>query len=265
MFLFRILASSVLIVGAWSEGLAADLPSADAQTVQEEAPAGQPYWSFTAGTYLWGAGMSGDVGQFGLPPVHVDASFSDIFDHLDFAATFVGEIRYGDFGLVNDFIYVKLSGESGTPRGLLADSVSVDSESVIYTAAGEYRLVDDAHGSLDLLAGARVWSVDTDISFVGGPLNGIGSSDGATWVDALAGLKGRFNITPEWYLSGWAMGGGGSSDYMWDLWGGVGYQFTDKISAVIGYRGTGVKYDNGEGFLFDVVQQGPVIGAVLRF
>lgn len=34
------------------------------------------------------------------------------------------------------------------------------------------------------------------------------------WVDALGGLKGRVNITPEIYLSGWAMAGGGSSDFM---------------------------------------------------
>lgn len=265
MPLSRILLATTLVVGACGHGLAADLPSHGAQTVQGEAPAGQLYWSFTAGTYLWAAGIKGDIGQFGLPPVSVDASFSDIFDHLDFGAMFVGEIRYGDFGLLNDFIYVKLSGEKGTPRGLLADSVSVDNESVIYTAAGEYRLIDDPQGSLDLLAGARIWSVDTDISFAGGPLNGIGRSQDATWVDPLAGLKGRLNLTPEWYLSGWAMVGGGSSDYMWDLWGGVGYQFSDKVSALIGYRGIGVKYDNDEGFLYDTVEQGPIIGALLRF
>ncbi|TIW65432.1 MAG: hypothetical protein E5V56_07065, partial [Mesorhizobium sp.] len=63
----------------------------------------------------------------------------------------------------------------------------------------------------------------------------------------------------------WAMAGGGSSDYMWDLWGGVGYQVNDKFSALIGYRASGVNYDNGDGFVFDVVQQGPVIGAIYRF
>lgn len=244
---------------------AADLPSPNAQTVEVTAPAGQPYWSFTAGTYLWAAGMSGDVGQFGLPPVSVESSFSDILKHLDFGAMLVAELRYGDFGLFNDFMYIKLSGENATPRGIVANSVSVDSQSVTYTAAGEYRLIDDPSGSLDLLAGARVWSVDTDISFSGGVFDGQTFSEGDTWVDALAGVKGRLNLNHEWYLSGWAMAGGGSSDYMWDLWGGVGYQVSDKFSALVGYRASGVNYDNGDGFVFDVVQQGPVIGAIYRF
>ena len=78
-----------------------------------------------------------------------------------------------------------------------------------------------------------------------GPLGGHDFSEGGTWVDALAG--------------------GGSSDWMWDLWGGVGCQVTDQFSALVGYCGTGVRYDNGDGFLFDVVEQGPVVGAVYRF
>ncbi|ESY65256.1 MULTISPECIES: hypothetical protein [Mesorhizobium] len=45
---------------------------------------------------------------------------------------------------------------------------------------------------------------------------------------------------------------------------GAGYQFTDSFSGVLGYRASGVDYSNG-GFTYDVVQQGPIIGAVFRF
>lgn len=240
------------------------ISSAADGVVPQEPPASDG-WSLTAAPYLWAAGMSGTVGSFGLPPVEVDASFSDILDNLDFGAMFVSELRKDQYGLFTDFIYVKISGARGTPAGLLADRVSVDTQSLVFTAAGEYRIIDQPDVSLDVMAGARVWSVDTEISFGGGALDGIAASDGDTWVDALAGVKGRFNVTPEIYLSGWAMAGGGSSDFMWDLWGGVGYQFSDQFSAVLGYRGTGVDYDNGEGFLFDVVQHGPILGATYRF
>jgi hypothetical protein len=37
--------------------------------------------------------LSGDVAQFGLPAVDVDASFSDIFDNLEFGAMAIGEAR----------------------------------------------------------------------------------------------------------------------------------------------------------------------------
>ena len=46
--------------------------------------------------------------------------------------------------------------------------------------------------------------------------------------------------------------------------GGAGYQFTDWFSAVAGYRAAGVDYEN-DGFVYDVVQQGPIIGLTFRF
>ncbi len=255
------LAVALLAPGA---AYASDLPAAGAVTVEADAQPGEPRWAFTSAPYLWAASVSGNVGQFGLPTVHVDQSFSDIFKKLDFAAMFVNELRYGRAGLFTDFMYVKVSGENGTPLGLLATGVSVDVESLIFTAAGEYRIVDTPDVTFDLMAGGRVWSADTTIDLNGGLLGAVSASDGDTWVDALVGAKGRVNLTPEVYLTGWAMAGGGSSDFMWDVWGGLGYQFSDSFSAIAGYRGTGVDYEKN-GFVFDVVQQGPVLGAVFRF
>ena len=86
-----------------------------------------------------------------------------------------------------------------------------------------------------------------------------------TWADPVVGLKGRVSLTPQLYLTGWGMiGGGASSDIVWDVLGGVGYQFNDTISAVAGYRAAGVDYEN-EGFVYDVIQHGPILGVVFRF
>ena len=41
----------------------------------------------------------------------------------------------------------------------------------------------------------------------------------------------------------------------------IGYRFSDTVSAVAGYRALGVDYSN-DGFLFDVVQQGPTFQAL---
>jgi hypothetical protein len=51
---------------------------------------------------------------------------------------------------------------------------------------------------------------------------------------------------------------------MWDVMGGVGYRFTDSFSTLLGYRALGVDYRD-DGFVFDVVQQGPILGLVFRF
>jgi predicted S18 family serine protease len=46
--------------------------------------------------------------------------------------------------------------------------------------------------------------------------------------------------------------------------GGAGYQFNERVSAVVGYRAAGVDYKN-DGFVYDVVQQGPILGVTFRF
>jgi hypothetical protein len=58
--------------------------------------------------------------------------------------------------------------------------------------------------------------------------------------------------------------GGGGADVDWDVALGLGYKFNDTISAVAGYRALGVNYEN-DGFVFDVVQQGPIVGVAIHF
>ena len=62
-----------------------------------------------------------------------------------------------------------------------------------------------------------------------------------------------------------AVGGfGAGSDITWDLLAGVGYQYNEHISFALGYRAMGVDYDH-DGFVYDVVEHGPVLGTVFKF
>lgn len=258
----RMLLATAIGLLSWAElAVATDVP------MPTEPPPATPIehpWTLTVVPYFWAAGLNGDMGVGGLPPVGVDASFSDIIDHLDFALAGITELRKGRFGLFSDLLYVDLGGEPATPHGILADSVSLDAKTLIFTAAAEYRLVDAPTGNLDVMIGARVWSVQNGLTFNGGPLNGISRSDTETWVDALAGVKGRIILTPKIFLTGWGMLGGGSSEFMWDVWGAAGYQFTDQFSMTLGWRALGDDYKN-DGFVFDVTQQGPMFTAAYTF
>lgn len=266
---FKGLSPSALSLAALLFGSAAaqadDLPLPGPQ-IAGGGTNGAPEWSFGIAPYLWAAGIEGDVAQLGAPTANIDASFSDILENLDFAAMLVGEARYGRYGLFLDLMYVKISGSESTPVGVLADELTLDTETLAFTAAPEYRLFDSPTASVDAMAGLRVWAVDTKVEIDGGLLDGTSAKDDETWVDPLVGVKTHVNLTPEIYVSAWGMIGGFgiSSDFMWDAWGGLGYQFNDSVAAVIGYRGTGVDYDDGP-FLYDVIQHGPVIGAVFRF
>lgn len=244
---------------------AADLPA---------PPVNEPFieptgWQAVASAYVWGAGLTGTVGVLGLPDVDVDLPFVDILDHLDFAAMAVGQVRYDRFGLFADLVYVKVSGAAATPLGLIADRAGFGQEITIATLAGSYDFSHWDGLQLQALAGARIWSVETKLNLSGGTIS-VGRTlrreEQETWVDPLVGLQARYDLNDRWFLTGWGMasGFGASSDFGWDALAAVGYEFNDRISVAGGYRGVGVDYSN-EGFVWDVVMHGPIVGAVIRF
>ena len=82
----------------------------------------------------------------------------------------------------------------------------------------------------------------------------------------MLGVKSRINTETPFYLTGWGLigGFGVGSDFNWDVMGGVGYEWTEKFSTVLGYRALGVDYSN-DGFVYDVIQQGVAFGGVISF
>ncbi|WP_431322923.1 hypothetical protein [Rhizobium sp. YTU87027] len=258
-----LVSAAVLCLGlaAASPGRTADLTPLAPDAKPVESPSG---WTFTFAPYFWAAGMSGDIAQFGLPEVHVDADFGNLLENLDFAFMGAGEARYDRFSIFGDVIYTKLGASGNTPRGIVVDSIDVTSKTFAGLMGVGYSVLEDQSGHLDVVGGVRVWSVETDLSFNGGILDGVERSDSATWVDGLVGVRGNYFFSPEVYLTGWGLVGGGGADVDWDVALGLGYKFTDTISAVAGYRALGVNYDSG-GFVFDVVQQGPILGVAFHF
>ena len=250
------------LFGSAGAALAAEAIVPGPNTVEYTTASG---WTFTVAPYGWFAGLEGDVGARGRT-THVDESIGDILDKFDIGFMGVAEARYDRFGVFTDLVYVRLSDSGDTPFGILASSVDVTVKSLMWTAAGEYRLLDRPDASVDAFAGFRLFSLKNELDLnPPGLLAGLELSQTETWVDPIVGLKGQISITPQVYLTGWGLiGGGANSDIVWDVMGAVGYQFTKSFSAVIGYRAAGVDYENN-GFVYDTVQQGPILGAVFRF
>jgi hypothetical protein len=229
-------------------------------------------WSFAGALYGWGAGINGEAGVFGLPPQDLDLPFSDILQDLDFAFMGLGEARNGRFVFGMDLTYSKIGTTVDNPRqdGALIDSMEVDSAVWMVTGFGGYTVYDTEALQVDVIGGARYWSVDNDFKVntfnSSDPLNGRTYSDGAEWVDPLVGVKLRADLTHKVYVTSWGMIGGFGlgSDVMWDVMAGAGYSFTDHVDMFAGYRAVSVDYAD-DGFVYDMVQQGPLLAAVVRF
>ncbi len=267
----RLLAAAALVAASTTMTPAADLEASEPPAAPVE-PANE--WRFTIAPYFWAAGLNGDVGVFGRQPVHIDMSFSDIFDNLRFGGMAVAEAHNGTWGIFGDFIYVKIEADESITRSIRGVPVSlaanVETSSFTGTLLGEYRAYSTDSVSLDLMAGARIWSVNNDIeaslTIDGPPLAAFSGSDGSTWVDPMIGAKARFNTGTPWFFNGWGMigGFGAGSDLTWDLMAGVGYEWNNRVSSLIGYRALGVDYEN-DGFVYDTVEQGPFLGVAISF
>lgn len=258
------IAAALLTGGMLTVGVAGatDLP---APPLSAAAPAQAEAWAFSISPYFWAAGLSGDIAQFHLPAtVHISPDFDDILRNLDFAAMVMGEARKGRVSFVGDIIYSKVSIDRATPRGVIADTTAVTSETFSGMIAAGYSLALGEAGHLDIVAGAKVWSVSSTVSLVGGNVGSVHASDSRTWVDALVGVRGRYDIADNVYLTGWGLVGAGGAKLDWDVAAALGYDFNENLSALAGYRALGVNYDS-RGFVFDVVQQGPIVALVAKF
>ena len=226
----------------------------------------QDNWEWRIAPYLWGTSLSGPVATVaGLPPIDVDASFSDILDNLDFAGMVVVQARNGRWGISGDLQYVKLSAASGSLAPTFGQA-NAKIRNTIVSLYADYQLGQSLEHELWVSGGFRHWSVSTDLSLTAGTAAARTANGSDSWVDPVIGIYGRRNIGERTYVSGWAYVGGfgAGSDNMVDLFGGIGYQFTPTTSGVLGYRYMSVDRSNGS-FLYDVEQQGPLMGVVFNF
>ncbi|MDF2235752.1 hypothetical protein P2H44_24630 [Albimonas sp. CAU 1670] len=238
------------------------LASVGVAGAQETAEDG---WRFQVSPYLWAAGLSGTSGTLApLPPAEVDLSFGDIFDDLRFAGMLAGQARKGRFGLAGDIQYVETRADGALPP--FHAKTRLTSKTFLATAVAEYAVLDREGATLSAGGGLRLWSVGTDLKLSGGPARPRELRGDDVWVDPVVSLRGALDLSERWFLHGWlGLGGFGlGSDLMVDAFAAVGWRVTEATSVSAGWRWMKVDRD-ASGFLYDVEQQGPLVGLTVSF
>jgi opacity protein-like surface antigen len=221
-------------------------------------------WQFQFTPYFWLASLHG-TGGVGNRSAQVDMSFGDIFGSLKFALMGVFEARKDKFLVVTDLEYVSIEDDKATP-GPLFSSVNAGFKTFIFDPEVGYRLYEDeAKGaSVDVLGGARIWHVSTDLNFGSGLLPAQNIQGSRNWLDGVVGLRGKTAVSKKMFVTGKFDLGGGGSKFTWQLFAGGGYNVKPNIALIAGYRVLDVNYRKNN-FIYDMNQRGPIMGLGFKF
>lgn len=210
-------------------------------------------WDWDFKVYGVAAGMDGDVTARGVS-APVDLSPSDVLEDLEFTAQMSLDVRRdSSWGVITDVIYMELGDNGIGPMG----RSEVNVEQWLVSLAPYVRVVSDEKTTVDLGAGARFMEIDLDVST---PAND--RSQSQNWWDALILSRVAYQCSEKWsaHFTGIIGGFGAESDLIWELIGALGYEATDHIDLLLGYRYLDVDYDDGA-FAYDVATSGAFIGA----
>lgn len=146
-------------------------------------------------------------------------------------------------------------------------------KAVVWTLAGEYLAVSDPSTTLYVLGGARLLDVRTTLSYglsgdvgpiVGPGRNGSSDVNESYW-DAIVGVKGRFAFGDrrQWFVPYYADVGTGESDLTWQVFGGLGYQFSWG-SIIAGWRYLDYEFKSSSN-VQSLDTSGPMVGVVFSW
>ena len=226
-------------------------------------------WNSRLAFYAWFAGLNGDVATIpGLPAAPVDVSPSEALKDTEASLMLMFSTKKGRHGVFGDLVYSDVrSSETLAPE--IGLKLKTTSKTTLLSLAYQNEVYGRQGTTLDLMAGARYWDIDTQLRFEAGqgPLDGRKISHDESWIDPLVGVKGQVPLGgSRFFLAGGAAVGGFGigSDLFYEINANVGYRWTEAIGTTVGYRMFDVDYDD-DGFTYDVRQDGWQVGLTWDF
>ena len=266
----------------------ADLgPSPPAQLAAPAPPLSQ--WQFSFTPYAWLPWISGDV-VVKRRTLDVAVDPAQIIDNLNWPAIVpawfsYAEARRGPLSLFNDIVWADLDDSEGFSRtfhrrlatekatATFGGDISADYKLAIVEVGGAYAIWSrGSQGSpgstaFDLLAGARYWHQEVDVSAdltatvaLSGPLDltrsrsrAIAKSGSVDWVDPFVGARLRQQLAPgqEFVLRGDVGGFGAGSQFSWQAIATYNSPLCEihgiPVDGYVGFRALAADFSQGSG------------------
>jgi hypothetical protein len=243
----------------------------------EEQSDDQNDWEFQVAPYMWFISADGDLTVKGNKK-DISLDFSDIWEEFNIGAMVEFEGRKNKFGFYGNVIYGNLGKDASAGDVLIDPDINI-----LWTSlGGTYRVgtwnLSEQGGketptvTLDTYLAIRYTYLDIELGFEGIP---IPKKEGdQEWLEPLLGVRTIWSLSERWKLS--VAGGIGGvafgSDFAWDAFGLLGYQFSlfgnDNATVFGGYKAMYQDYDDGDGadkFEWDITLHGPIAGLKIAF
>jgi len=222
-------------------------------------------WEFTVAPYLLMASINGDAAIAVDGRSEVDLKFGDILKKLQFAFMMHGEVYKGNWGVMADYVYIKLGDDIDAPEEVIAD---IELRQQIFEFFVSRR-IHKYWGWFDVYGGIRSWNFGIDLNLEGLEVTRV--SFNQSWVDPVIGGRAVLNFSDRFtaIFRGDIGGFGAGSDFSFNLQAGVGYHFSDWLALMLQYKYLYVDYNNDklppDLFVYDAATNGPLLGVVFQF
>jgi hypothetical protein len=248
---------------------------AQADTVQVAAsPPGQApsFWQgidIAVTPYIWFPWISAGVHPYDARIQSRSETIGpgDLYSHLTWVP-FMGaaEFRYGDFGLITDYIHAPLKAGIGTRRDILFGGATTNLTLDTGTAMFLYRPFARPNQHLDVGMGVRAWGLNGDIALNQGRLLPATTLiTGTSWADPMLALRYRYDFGNG--FSGTAYGDVGGfglgAQVDWQLVGTIDYVVNSRLDVHVGFRSLNFSYRDKRSTL-DMNLNGPILSATFH-
>lgn len=221
-------------------------------------------WEFIIAPYALVPSIDGDASVGKAEGADIDIGPKNIVENLELGGMIQAEAHHvSGFGLIMAYNFMDLSGGGSAPGGSRLDA---DVYQGIFEGFGNYR-ISTGKGPLDVYGGIRWWDMDVELEFNGSKV----VENKADWVDPVVGVRWIPQLADNWHLilKGDVGGFGVSSDFTWNVQGGLMWDATDYLSLVFQYRALSVDYSTGtvgtlDRFAYNTITHGPLFGLAFR-
>jgi hypothetical protein len=252
--------------------LSSEVAAATTSTAAAQEPADTPpkpddgdRWEFTIAPYLWASSMKADISTPQGENVQVDESFTKILSAIKFAFMGAFDARKGRFVTVHDLIFLHTGSSTKGSIGPGLVEADADLRTIVVTSVAGYRVVDKGPMFVDLMAGARLTSMRTELGLTG-PLRSVERENSKTKIGPVIAGRVRVPFNEKWgaALYGDVGGFGIVADISWELIGTVQYDISSHWRLGAGWRHLVAKQDKND-FDADLKLSGPFLTAAYRF